>query len=103
MPPEPAIIKGMVLRASRYVVFSYIPYYISGYEELCFKVRGNPNVLVVEGFCVICKLYFPIGVDLLDYRERMIEDRNEMLDSITRSCIRCNTPNALLIPNLLYE
>jgi hypothetical protein len=76
--------------------------YSKGYEEICFKVRGDHDVLAVEGFCVICQLYFPDVVDLLDYRERIIEDRNEMLDSITKSCRKCKVPNALLIPNLLY-
>jgi hypothetical protein len=76
--------------------------YSKGYEETCFKVRGNHDVLAVEGFCVICQLYFPMGVGLLDYRERIIENRNELLGSITKSCPKCETPNALLIPSLIY-
>jgi hypothetical protein len=76
--------------------------YSKGYEEMCFKIRGNEDVLAVEGFCVICQLYFPIRVDLLDYRERIIEDRNEMFDCLTKSCPKCKTPNALLIPSLIY-
>jgi hypothetical protein len=71
-----------------------------GYEEARFKTRGNPHLLAVEGHCRSCQLYFPLAVDLLDYRERIIEDRNEMFGCITRTCLRCKIP-ALFIPNLL--
>jgi hypothetical protein len=40
-----------------------------GYEEMQFKTRGYDNILAVEGFCMICQLYFPMGVNLLDSRE----------------------------------
>jgi hypothetical protein len=72
-----------------------------GYEEMRFGTRGNPYIVTVEGRCVLCQLYFPLGVDLLDYREKIIEDRNEMFGCITTSCPGCKIPNVLLIPNLL--
>src|SRR5215813_1132665 len=72
-----------------------------GYEEMCFEIRGNPHILAVGGRCVLCRLYFPLGVNLLDYREKIIKDRNEMLDCITTKCPGCKISSVLLIPNLL--
>ncbi|MFZ0514605.1 MAG: hypothetical protein WAM14_23580, partial [Candidatus Nitrosopolaris sp.] len=72
-----------------------------GYEEMRFKTRISSNILTVEGYCKFCRLYFTLGIDILDYREKIIEEKNEMFGCLTATCHRCKTP-ALFIPNLLY-
>jgi hypothetical protein len=72
-----------------------------GFEDVQFGSRGYPHILTVEGQCKFCQLYFSLGVDLLDYREKMIEDRNEMSCCLTASCPKCKIPT-LIVRNLLY-
>jgi hypothetical protein len=71
-----------------------------GYEDIRFQARVNPHILTVEGHCKFCQLYFSLGVDLLDYRERMIEDKNEVSGCLTATCPKCKIPT-LIIRNLL--
>ena len=72
-----------------------------GYEETRFKIRGDPPMITVEGHCKFCRHYTSLGVDLLDYRENIIEARNEMFGCVIGECPVCKIPS-LFIPNLLY-
>jgi len=72
-----------------------------GYEDMRFQTRSNSYLLTVEGHCKFCQHYTPLGVELLDYREKTIEDRNEMFGCVVTDCPVCKI-HSLFIPNLLY-
>jgi hypothetical protein len=72
-----------------------------GYEDMRFQTRSNPYLLTVEGHCKFCQHYTPLGVELLDYREKTIEDRNEMFGCVITDCPVCKI-HSLFIPNLLH-
>ncbi|MGB6531085.1 MAG: hypothetical protein WBF33_23505 [Candidatus Nitrosopolaris sp.] len=75
-----------------------------GFEDVRFRSRGNPHIVTVESYCTLCKVYFSLGLDLLDYRERTLDAKNQRSHCITTSCPRCENPSLLIYnPSILIE
>ena len=72
--------------------------YRDAFEKLRFQIRGFADTVALEGHCLICGLYLPIRVEILDYRIRI---RNSILGVITEKCPVCNMDNSLQIANVL--
>jgi hypothetical protein len=49
----------------------------SGFEQMRMRARGDPNLLVLEGYCKKCKIYASVVVDLLDYFEAYVVNPNK--------------------------
>jgi hypothetical protein len=75
-----------------------------GFEDVRFRSRGNPHIVTVGSYCTLCKVYFALGLDLLDYRERTLDAKNQRSRCITTSCPRCKNRSLLIYnPSILIE
>jgi hypothetical protein len=41
--------------------------YFKGFEKKRYDIRDSPELIALEAFCTICQVYYPIGMNLLEY------------------------------------
>ena len=67
--------------------------YLRGYEEMQYRLRDKPNMLVVEGVCNSCKHPCSLRMELIDYFK--IEKSPYTPSGMT--CPQCGSSNTLSI------
>jgi hypothetical protein len=68
------------------------------YEKVRFKVRGDYDTVVLEGFCKICDAYFTIDMHILAFRAMRILQTDE--EGTKMRCPGCDTLKSLIFPYL---
>src|SRR6187200_1139617 len=74
--------------------------YSKGFEKMRYDLRGFPELIALEGICTICKLYYPIGMKILEYRDKILHASSDSITLSTIRCKKCNQDNSIIIPIL---
>jgi hypothetical protein len=69
------------------------------YEKVRFKVKGNHDIVALEGFCKICDAYFTIEIHILAFRAMAILQTDK--EGTRMKCPGCNTEKSLILPYLI--
>ena len=71
-----------------------------GFEDGRFRVRGSYELAAIEGYCYLCQLYYPLGVNILEYRGSILF-YSLFGQLIPATCPKCKI-RSLVLPNILY-
>jgi hypothetical protein len=67
---------------------------IKAFEKLVFDIRSDYEKVATEGYCGNCKLYFAIGLSLVEYLNQAQYSKSQMV-----TCPVCNEENSIKIPS----
>ena len=60
----------------------------TGFEKWRIENRSLPEIITVEGYCKICKMYTDVEIEILRYIEAYVQDPKK---GIMMSCLVCNS------------
>lgn len=69
--------------------------YFKGFEEMRYRIKENPDMIALEARCFKCELYHSIGLDILEYRDKILHANGKPL---TLTGCRCNEDNSIIVP-----
>jgi hypothetical protein len=73
-----------------------------GFEDGRFELRGSYEFAAIEGYCYLCQLYYPLGVNILEYRGSIQDAYYSLFGQlIPATCPKCKI-SSLVLPNILY-
>jgi len=67
---------------------------LKSFEELVFRIKKDYEKVATEGFCENCKLYFAIGLSLIEYL-----NQSHFTEHQTVKCPNCEIENSIKIPS----
>ncbi|HEY7572876.1 MAG TPA: hypothetical protein VH796_16065 [Nitrososphaeraceae archaeon] len=70
------------------------------YEKLRFKIRDDPEMIAIEGYCSKCMYYIPGAVDVLEYKMEMISANTINQPVLFIRCPNCKSDKSFRIPIL---
>lgn len=72
-----------------------------GFEKMRYDVRGSPELIALEAVCSICQLYYPIGVNLMEYRDKILHAKGDPITLSTIRCKKCNLDGSIVMPQVI--
>lgn len=69
--------------------------YFKGFEETRYSIKENPDTIALEARCFKCGLYYPIGLNILEYRDKILHANGK---PFTLTGCGCNEDNSVVVP-----
>ena len=69
--------------------------YFKGFEEMRYRIKENSDMIALEARCFKCGLYYPIGLNILEYRDKILHANGK---PFTLTGCTCNEDNSIIVP-----
>jgi hypothetical protein len=64
-------------------------------EEMQYSIKKNPDMIALEARCFKCGLCYSIGLNILEYRDKILHANGK---PFTLTGCRCNEDNSIIVP-----